>query len=104
LIYIITGADEDEKMKISKNIHMIGSGGFGLSCSFDGNFYLINFHDELIMIDAGSGVGVDTIINNIKQDGLDPSKISKILLTHSHVDHSGGALEFHKRFGCEILM
>ncbi|MHB1253537.1 MAG: MBL fold metallo-hydrolase [Candidatus Humimicrobiaceae bacterium] len=91
-------------MKISNNIHMIGSGSFGLSCSFDGNFYLINFKDELVMIDTGSGVDIDIILNNIKQDGLDPAKISKILLTHSHVDHAGGAYNYKKRYNCPIYM
>jgi len=91
-------------MKISKNIHMIGSGNFGLSCSFDSNFYLIDFKDELVLIDSGSGVGFDTIIDNIKQDGLDPARISKLFLTHSHVDHAGGAFEFKKRFNCSVYM
>ncbi len=91
-------------MKISKNIHMVGSGNFGLSCSFDGNFYLINCQDELVLIDSGSGVEFEKVINNIKQDGLDPARISKVLLTHSHVDHAGGAFELKKRFKCSIYI
>jgi len=91
-------------MKISKNIHMIGSGNFGLSCSFDCNFYLIDFKDELVLIDSGSGVGFDTVINNIKQDGLDPARITKLLLTHSHADHAGGAFELKKKVNCSVYI
>jgi hydroxyacylglutathione hydrolase len=91
-------------MKITKNIHLVGSSSFGMSCSFDGNVFLINFQDELVMIDSGSGVDLDIIINNIVQDGLDPKKIKKVLLTHSHVDHSGGAFELKKRFKCDIYI
>jgi hydroxyacylglutathione hydrolase len=91
-------------MKVSNSVHMIGSGSFGFSCSFDGNFYLLNLQDELILIDTGSGVDFDIVLNNIKQDGLDPAKISRILLTHSHVDHAGGAYYFKKRYNCSIYI
>jgi len=91
-------------MKITENIHIVGGANYGLSHGFDCNVYLIDFKDELIMIDAGAGVDVDSIIKNIKEDGLDAGKISKIFFTHSHVDHAGGAFEFHKRFNCDIYM
>jgi len=65
-------------MKITESIHIVGGASYGLSHNFDCNVYLIDFKDELIMIDAGSGVNNDAIIRNIKKDGLNPKKLLKI--------------------------
>jgi glyoxylase-like metal-dependent hydrolase (beta-lactamase superfamily II) len=54
--------------------------------------------DKLIMIDSGSGVGqwqptaVD-LPGNVKAAGIDPTKISTILISHFHPDHIFGLME-----------
>jgi len=77
-------------MKILKNVYLVGSGQIGLSHPFDCHTYLIDGGDELALIDTGAGEDVDRIFSNIKNDGFNPDKITKILLTHHHADHSGG--------------
>ncbi len=96
-------------MKILNNLYIVGGTSFGLShpdssCNLDCNIYIVDCNNELIMIDAGTGRDFDTVIENIKNDGLNPSKISKILITHSHSDHAGGACEFSKQFNCEVCI
>jgi glyoxylase-like metal-dependent hydrolase (beta-lactamase superfamily II) len=89
-------------MKITEHIYMVGSGNLGMSQSFDGNTYLLDLGEELVMIDSGVGLESERIVRNIKNDNLDISRLKKILLSHSHVDHAGGAHYFHKNFGCSI--
>ena len=54
--------------------------------------------DKLIMVDSGSGVGqwqpnaVD-LPGNMKAAGIDPAKISTILISHFHPDHIFGLME-----------
>src|SRR5215510_11884432 len=54
--------------------------------------------DKLIMVDSGSGVGqwqptaVD-LPGNMKAAGIDPTKISTILISHFHPDHIFGLME-----------
>jgi len=83
---------------------MVGGGEFGLSQKFDSNVYVVDCGEELAMIDAGAGVDVALIEENIKKEGLSPDRITKILLTHSHSDHAGGADWFHKRFASAVYI
>jgi len=60
-----------------------------------------------LIYDAGSNVGaivdpggdVASILAAIKQSGV---KIEKILLTHGHIDHAGGAAELRDALGVKI--
>jgi len=46
----------------------------------------------LALIDAGGGGGVDRIIGNIRDVGLNPERVELLILTHCHYDHIGGAM------------
>lgn len=91
-------------MKLTRNVHLIGGGPFGLSHEFDSNIYLVNCGSNIVLIDAGAGIDVYRISDNIKKDGLNPEKISHIFLTHSHADHSSGAAELQKKLGAEVYI
>jgi glyoxylase-like metal-dependent hydrolase (beta-lactamase superfamily II) len=56
------------------------------------------------LIDTGAGWSVDKIIKNIEKLGFDPKNLTKILLTHCHIDHIGGVPELKKRFGPKIYI
>ncbi len=88
-------------MEVEKDIYLIGSAD--ISDSRDCSVYLLNL-GQLVLIDAGAGTSVDSIISNIETLGLDPNKISTVILTHCHIDHVGGAHEFKKRYGAHIVM
>jgi glyoxylase-like metal-dependent hydrolase (beta-lactamase superfamily II) len=59
---------------------------------------VLKLGDRFIMVDAGSGVGqwqptaVD-LPGNMKAAGIDPAKISTILISHFHPDHIFGLME-----------
>lgn len=59
------------------------------------NAYLIKSGSRLILVDTGAGelFGADhggALISSLKAAGYLPEQITDILLTHIHVDHSGG--------------
>lgn len=88
-------------LKITENIFIVG--GPEITDGRDGCVYLINL-GELILIDTGAGWSVDKIIKNIEKLGFDPKNLTKILLTHCHIDHIGGVPELKKRFGPKIYI
>jgi glyoxylase-like metal-dependent hydrolase (beta-lactamase superfamily II) len=81
--------------EITKDIFIVG--GPDITDGRDGCVYLMNL-EELILIDTGAGWSVENIIGNIKKLGFDPKNLAKIILTHCHIDHIGGAPEIKKRF------
>ncbi len=87
--------------EIVKDIFIVG--GPDITEGRDGCIYLLNL-GELILIDTGAGWSVDKIIDNIKKLGFDAKNLSKIILTHCHIDHIGGAPEIKKRFGAKIYI
>jgi glyoxylase-like metal-dependent hydrolase (beta-lactamase superfamily II) len=87
--------------EITKDIFTVG--GPEITDGRDGCVYLLNL-GELLLIDSGAGWSVDKIIKNIEGFGFEGNKISKILLTHCHIDHIGGAPEIKKRFGSKIYI
>ena len=58
--------------------------------------FLVKVEDELILIDAGmgapSGERASRLHDGLKQIGVTPEQITKILLTHMNIDHIGGLL------------
>jgi len=87
--------------KIQEGIFVVG--GADISDSRDCMVYLVDL-GELVLIDTGAGPGVKTIISNIRHFGLDPERLSTIILTHCHIDHVGGAHELKRRYGTRIIM
>ncbi len=87
--------------EIVKDIFIVG--GPDITDGRDGCVYLLNF-GELILIDTGAGWSVDKIINNVQRLGLNGKSLSRILLTHCHIDHIGGAPEIKRRFGSKIYI
>ncbi|MDQ4078424.1 MAG: MBL fold metallo-hydrolase [Chloroflexota bacterium] len=95
-------------MRLAKGVYLVGGGdfAFNLSGRLDCHIYLIDGGSELALIDAGLGLAgsIDLVVENIREDGLDPARIGKLILTHAHADHAGGAREIRDRFYCEVLV
>jgi glyoxylase-like metal-dependent hydrolase (beta-lactamase superfamily II) len=59
------------------------------------NAYLIRNGNKLILIDAGAGALFGPthggkLISNLEAAGFSPDQVTDILITHIHLDHSGG--------------
>jgi len=93
-------------VKLTDEVYLVGGGdfGFGLSGDLDCHIYAIASDDEVALVDCGMGEAeaVEEIIGNLRSDGLDPSRVRKLLLTHYHADHAGGAGVIAKRLGLAI--
>ena len=86
--------------KIVEGVWLVG--GPNISMSEDATVFVIDFSGELIMIDTGAGRSARTLVRNIESAGLDPKKISTVILTHCHIDHIGAAPYFRENFGCKL--
>lgn len=91
-------------MRLSERVYLVGGGslGFGISEEHDCHIYLVDGGSELALIDAGAGITLDPIVQNICVDGLDAGLLKYVLLTHAHADHAGGAFEWRRRFGVSV--
>lgn len=79
-------------MRLTDRIHLVGSGeaGWALTDPLDSQVYLVTTVGGHVLVDTGTGRSVDTILDAVRGDGLDPAGIGWILLTHAHADHAGG--------------
>lgn len=93
-------------MKITDNIYLVGSGrnGIGISNRADSHVYLIESPGGHVMIDAGVGIEVDRIIDNIRKNGLNPREVGHLFLTHVHSDHAGGCAELKEKLGLKVYI
>jgi glyoxylase-like metal-dependent hydrolase (beta-lactamase superfamily II) len=94
-------------MRLTDEVMLVGGGaftGFGLSSDFDAHIYLLDGGDELALVDCGMGteLGIERVIANIERDGVDPSRIRRLLLTHFHTDHASGAARYRERLQLRV--
>ncbi|WP_400229607.1 MBL fold metallo-hydrolase [Methanomethylophilus alvi] len=72
------------------------------SIPFDSNIYLVTGRSG-ILVDCGTGLDSDNVIEGI-WNALDGLRLSCVLLTHCHADHSGGLSSIVREFGCPAYM
>ncbi len=53
-----------------------------------GSSHLIQFNDKKILLDCGMYQGKDEDLN-LEEFEVNPADINYLLLSHSHIDHSG---------------
>ena len=74
-------------MRLTRDVLLVGGGdtGFNISHPLDCHIYLLDGGDEFALIDAGIGgptSQTDQILANIEEDGIDPARVGRLLLTH----------------------
>jgi glyoxylase-like metal-dependent hydrolase (beta-lactamase superfamily II) len=91
-------------MKIAEDVYLAGSGLVGCSYShdYDCNVYAVRCGDEYLLIDSGVGHETHRLAENLGFDGVPSSALRRLLLTHCHLDHSGGAHWFRENYGLEV--
>jgi hydroxyacylglutathione hydrolase len=99
------GVSEVEPVKIGDRVHIVASGqaGFGLTDDFDCHVYLLDGGDEYALIDAGGGRDTAGILAQMRDDGLAPERVGKLLLTHAHADHAAGAAGLREQLGARVF-
>jgi hydroxyacylglutathione hydrolase len=92
-------------MRLIERVHLVGSGSFGfdLTDPFDCHVYLIDGKGELALVDVGAGMGAEAILDNVRREGLDPRRIRRLILTHAHGDHAGGAARMRRLLGEPVV-
>ena len=92
-------------MQLTNIVHLVGSGqsGFSLTDPLDCHVYLLDGGSELALIDTGVGRDTPAIAAQIEATDFDSRDISKIFVTHLHLDHAGGAAELQQLCGAEIV-
>jgi len=88
-------------IKVTDRVFLVG--GSDITDSRDCSVYLVDA-GELALIDSGAGAAPGRIVENIEALGLDPDRLSLLILTHCHIDHVGGASYFKERFGLTVVM
>ena len=69
---------------------------------YDSNVYLLQ-GDDPIVVDTGTGMFADTMLEELSK--LVPlRKVGRIVLTHCHYDHMGGAAKVQKATGGRIYL
>lgn len=80
-------------MKILHDLHLVEGQGF------DSNMYVIlNDKKEITLVDTGHDGHRRYLIDYIKEIGCEPENIKNVILTHVHVDHSGGLSWLVKKY------
>jgi hydroxyacylglutathione hydrolase len=92
-------------VQLQPECHLVASGylGFGLTSDWDCHAYLLLSGSEAVLIDSGSGRQSDAVAERI-DNALDGRRLVAIALTHSHVDHSGGAAALSERYDAPVYV
>jgi len=87
--------------RITEGVYLVG--GMDYSHPQDAAVYVVSCGEGLVMIDCGAGKEPDVIVDNIREAGLDPGRLTTLVLTHCHVDHIGSASFFREKFRCTVV-
>jgi glyoxylase-like metal-dependent hydrolase (beta-lactamase superfamily II) len=93
-------------MELTERVHVVGSDdlGFGLSHQLDRLVCAANGRTEIALIDAGVGLGLERIHNDMRADGFDLTKLKYVLLIHAHADRAVGCKQWIERFGIRVFI
>jgi glyoxylase-like metal-dependent hydrolase (beta-lactamase superfamily II) len=83
-------------MEIVEGIHQVDG--------VNANVYLLIDDEELIVVDTGTPESAERILGYVHKINKQPSNISKILLTHCHIDHVGSAYELKRITGAKVYV
>jgi 2-polyprenyl-6-methoxyphenol hydroxylase-like FAD-dependent oxidoreductase/glyoxylase-like metal-dependent hydrolase (beta-lactamase superfamily II) len=68
------------------------------------NYYVVRGQRGSVLVDTGFPGKADAVLERLKKEGVDPTEISLILLTHGHPDHAGNAAELRERLGVPVAI
>lgn len=87
---------EIEPARVSDNLYVIGRTTTAV--------WVVATSEGLVLIDAGYGDQLESVLlPGMKKLGLDPARVTHVLVGHGHGDHFGGASYFQQR-GARVVM
>ncbi len=91
-------------MRITEDVYLVGGGNLAFNLSHEGDchIYAIASGDEIVLVDSGLGPGISQVLDNMRNDGLDPDKITRIFVTHYHADHAAALSEWRALTGAKV--
>jgi glyoxylase-like metal-dependent hydrolase (beta-lactamase superfamily II) len=60
--------------------------------------------EELLMVDSGPESVFDSVVRSIRKLGFQPGHVRHLLVSHIHMDHSGGAWRWAGEFGTKVYV
>jgi len=85
-------------MKLTNNLYFYPERGM-----LDANTYILK-GSPCIIIDPGNSEYIDSLVNDMRKDGIDPKDTGIIVNTHLHIDHCGGNETFKALSGGKIAL
>lgn len=89
-------------MRVTSWLYLVGSRQFGLSSPYDCHIYALRSAAGILLIDAGSGLGHDAVMANLRAEFGPAPGPGAILLTHRHPDHMCGAARLSRELGWPV--
>lgn len=91
-------------MQLTADCALVASGylGFGLSDPWDAHAYLLASGNEAVLIDTGAGRASEQLLERIRT-ALEGRAVVGILVTHGHIDHSGGAADLAEALDAPVF-
>jgi glyoxylase-like metal-dependent hydrolase (beta-lactamase superfamily II) len=83
-------------------MHRISPHLFQISLGAVNCFVIDDGPGGLVLVDTGYKESVGKIFTAIEKSGRSPKEIRRIILTHTHPDHAGGAAEIVRRTGATV--
>lgn len=92
---------DSEDLRITEGVYQVAGGD--ITNGADAAAFLLTLA-EPVLIDTGAGRSIDQLVENIRTVGVDPAAVKKVILTHNHIDHVGGAPYLKERYGVRLIM
>lgn len=87
---------EFEPARVFDNLAVVGRTGTAV--------WIVTTSEGLVLIDAGYGDQLESVLlKGMKTLGLDPGRVTHVIVGHGHADHFGGAAYFQER-GARVVM
>jgi metallo-beta-lactamase class B len=85
-----------EPRKVYDNLYYLGSEAVSV--------WAVDTTEGIVLLDAGYNPkeAEDYIVHGLRKLGLDPARITHVIITHSHGDHFGGAQYLKDKFGAAL--